>query len=426
VEPDEAIPGTDTTLRELAKNSRALNTGKGQELGHLLFALSFLDPDAAGRPFHFDGELRTLPELVDIAVDAHHNATFEVCRKFHLAEGLCAASMRIPGLEGYREAAQGFLEGQLDMLLLLGTILDQARKLTAAGQRAEEGSLIEELRETLVMQDYLENHCYYAGHLVELAAFAEALGFEILPEHRAATAFVVNELNATVPEFLPHAAFLRCFLHFGHYRRAMTLLPELERARAEGRMVERSDLTRFTVDFDALPPYAPVAGPSPVAQGIFKLAAPEEGWRPRFEEIVTLYGATAPPGFEPRGRFNHFRRIGSPAWPRAFHYEILDYGKGVGAEIHLESESVAPLAERVRALTERVARRFPGRRVEWDPTWWRSRGRLRVYFPDEEASPREVAEAVRALIDETRGDLDGPASGLAVEPTEASLVPQHV
>lgn len=425
VDPDETLPGTSTTLRELAKNSRALNTGKGQELGHLLFALSFLDPDPDGRPFHFDGELKTLSELMDIAVDAHHNATFEVCRKFHLTEGLCAVSTLIPGMESYREAAQGFLEGQLDMLLLLGTILDEAAKLEAAGQRAEEGSLIQELRETLVMQEYLENHCYYAGHLVELAAFADALGFEILPEHRGAIAFVINELNSIIPEFLPHTTFLRCFLHFGHYRRAMTLLPEVDRLRAEGRALERSDLTRFTVDFDAQPPYVPAAGPSPVEKGIYKLAPPEEGPRPRFEEIVALYAATAPAGFDPRGKFNHFRRIGPPAWPRAFHYELLDYGKGVGAEIHLESESVAVLGERVRALTERVARRLPGRKVEWDPSWWRSRGRLRVYFPDDEASPREVAEGVRALIEETRWELDGPASGLAIEPAEASLALQH-
>lgn len=428
VDPDEPLPRAGATLRELAKNSRTLNTGKGQELGHLLFALAYLDPDPDGRPFLFGGELRDLSELMDLAVDAHHNATFEVCRKFHLTEGLCAVSTLVPGMEGYREEAQGFLDGQLDMLLLLGVILEEVRKLAEAGEPEREGSLLYELRETLVIQGYLENHCYYAGHAIELAAFADALGFRIDPEHRGAMAYVLNELNATVPEYLPHAAFLQCFLHFGHYRRAMTLLPEVERARSEGRPLALADLRRFTADFDDQPAWEGRAdGPSPVARGLYSLSKPEEGPRPRFDEIVGLYAASAAPGYEPRGKFSHFRRVGPPSWPRAFHYELLDYGEdvGVGAEIHLESDSVLPMAERVRALEERVSRRFPRRRVEWDPRWWKSRGRLRVLFPEGEASPREVAEGLAALIGETRADLDGPASRLAVEPAAEAVLPQH-
>ena len=273
-----------------------------------------------------------------------------------------------------------------------------------------------------MIQGFLENHCYYAGHAIELAAFAGSLGFRIDPEHRGAMAYVLNELNATVPEYLPHTSFLQCFLHFGHYRRAMTLLPEVERASSEGRPLALADLRRFTVDFDDQPPWSEVAGQSPVERGLYSLSKPEEGPRPRFAEIVGLYAVVAAPGYEPRGKFPHFRRVGPPSWPRAFHYELLDYGDdGVGAEIHLESDAVLPMAERVRTLEERVSRRFPGRRVEWDSRWWKSRGRLRVLFPDGETTPREVAEGLAALIEETRADLDGPASRLAVEPAEAVL-----
>jgi hypothetical protein len=410
---DDAFP-PGVTLRELMRNSRFLNTREGRELGHLLFALAYVEPRADGPPFSLDGEVCDVPGLMERAVEAHHYGSFEVCRKFHLTEGLCAMAALTERFEGYRRDAQGFLEGQLDMLLLVGVILEEARRLTEAGEAAAEGSLILELRDTLVLGNYIENHCYYAGHIIELAVFADSLGYHIPDEHRAAMAFVVNEVNKTLPPYLPDACFEECFLHLGHYRRAVTLLSEMTRLRAEGRPPSRADLARYTVDFDAFTPdeelmlIATRAAYTP-ANAVYEVAAFSNGARPEFLDVVESYrAASPPPHFEVRGAAGHFRRIGPPWWPRAVHYELIDYGGPVGAELHLESDDVRLLAECLRPLVERVAARLPGRRVEWEPKWSEGRGRLRVLF-DADAAPGMAADGMRALIEETFPELDAAA-----------------
>jgi hypothetical protein len=398
------------SLRALAQNSRYLRTREGRELGHLLFSLAYLDPNIEGEPFSLLGENCDFRRLMELAVEAHHYGSFEVCRKFHLTEGLCAMAAKVEGLEDFRDDAQGFLEGQLDMLLLLGVILSEARRLASTQSQAEEGSLIEELRDTLVMGKYLENHCYYAGHLIELAAFAESLGYHLSTEHRSAMAFVVNELNETLPAFLPFAYFPECFLHLGHYRRAMTLLAEMERLRDEKLPLSSQDLALFTVDLDQRLPRAEAelstyaSQPSPVARGIYDLAVFSESPRARFVEIINHYRSTAAPGFEPRGNAEHFRRLIPPHWPRALHYEFLDYGATVGAELHLESDEVVGVRDQARLLQERVRNAFPGRQVDWDPEW-ESVGRLRVLF-DPETSTETVATGMSTLLDVTYHEME--------------------
>lgn len=423
VEPDVTLYLDGPTLRELAQNSRSidLEPDQGHELGHLLFALSWLDPDPNGRPFSFRGTLRTIPELVDMAVEAHHYGSFDVCRKFHLTEGLCAAAVRLPGFENRREEAQGFLDGQMDMLLLTGLILEESRRWIDRKESPPEDSLLRELRDTLVMGLYVENHYYYAGHIVELAGFAEDLGFELAPEHRAAVCYVTRELNRLLPSYLPHLAFLECFLHLGHYRRALTLELVLDEARRDGRRLTRADLRRFAVDFDdpdeTVAETLPTTPPEPpgLELQIYRVAPAPGGMRPELKAVLARYTETAEPGFEPRGGFDHFRRILPPDWPRAFHYEVLDYDGPVGVEIHLESKAVTPLADRVRELLPRLREHFPACRVEWDPEWWNRCGRLRVLF--EEGTPsRTVAAGLDELIGTTFPALDPGARRLRIAP----------
>lgn len=417
IAPEEPIAPLGVSLRQLAYNSRSINTHEGRELGHLLFALAHLDPDIAGRPFSLKGRSYTIPDLMELAIEAHHYGTFEVCRKFHLTEGLCAMAARVVGFEEYRYDAQGFLDGQLDMLFILGLIIQEASELITAHRPAGPDSLLHELRRTLVIGNYLENHCYYAGHLIELACFAAILGYRIAPEHYHAMVFILNELNAILPGYLPHVSFLDCFLHLGHYRRAMTLLLEVERARAEQRPLTRLDLARFTVDFDApslqaQPLPAGIMEPSSIETSVYDLEAPSSNPRPEFEAVVAQYASVAPTDLKPRGRFDHFRRIGPAAWPRAVHYELLDYGGVIGTEIHLESDTVRSLGPHIRAFTSRIGSRFPDHRVEWEPTWYQHRGRLRLLF--EGGTPPEViAAGMCALIAETFVDLDSAARNLS-------------
>jgi len=150
---------------------------------------------------------------------------------------------------------------------------------------------------------------------------------------------------------------------------------------------------------------------------VFSVATPSGGPRPRLAEILRRYAELAPPGLEARGGFEHFRRMGPPSWPRAVHYELLDYGVGVGAEIHLESDAMVALQEPLRGLEDPLARHFPDRRVEWDADWWRGRGRLRVLF-DDSAPAEDVAAGLRKVIDLTFAQLDPLARklpGLAPE-----------
>lgn len=408
------------TLRGLMRNSRELGTREGHELGHLLFALAYVEPDAGGRPFSLEGESRDVQGLMEMAVEAHHYGSFDVCRKFHLTEGLCAMAARAPEFAGYREDAQGFLEGQLDMLLLVGLILEESRRLAGEGRPAVEGELILELRDTLIVGNYIENHCYYAGHIIELAAFAASLGYHIAPEHRAAMAFVVNELNRTLPPYLPDACFDECFLHLGHYRRAITLLSQAGGLQAGAAAFARADLARYTVDFDAFTPDEELRRVMaqrsyPRVPGIFEVAEFSAGARPEFLNVIARYEATSPPPhLAARGQADHFRRIGPSWWPRAVHYEMIDYGGWIGAELHLESDDVRPLAERLRSLVGRVAGRLPERRVEWEPQWSAGRGRLRVLF-EEGAAPEQVAAGMQALIEETLPEIDEAARAIGCE-----------
>lgn len=409
VDPDVRLGSSGATLRDLALNSRHLNTKEGRELGHLLFALAELDAEMAGGPFFLEGEACDLHKLMELAVEAHHYGTFDVCRKFHLTEGLCAVAAKVPGFARYRDDAQGFLDGQLDILLVLGVILQQAAELAAANGEAKPDSLLQELRDALVLGPYIENHCYYAGHIIELAAFADSFGYRIAPEHRSTIAYVINQLNRMLPLYLPHAQIPKCFLHLGHYRRAMTLTAAMEQGRASGRALSRAELAQFTADIerlrrsrDSAPEVSAQVDPPPA---VFQLAYEPVTRRERFERIVAEYERLAPRHFEARGTSDYYRRMGPVWWPRALHYELLDYDGIVGAEIHLESDAVCLFREVVRSLADRTSSRFPSLRVQWEPTWAGGRGRLRVLFPPE-LPPETVAAGMVTLIDETFPALD--------------------
>lgn len=422
VDPDLSLSSKGFTLRSLAKNSRKINTIEGRELGHLLFALSYLEPDIDAHPFLLKDKNYSIKALMDLGVEAHHYGTFDVCRKFHLTEGLCAASASIPGLESYRQAAQGFLDGQMDMLLLLGVILQETRKLQELSKAVEANSLISDIRSTLRLGNLIENHCYYAGHLIELAGFAANFGFSVKTEHWHSMIYIINELNATLPSYLPYLYFQDHFYAVGHYRRAITLLPEIMLALESNRKIGRETLEKFIVNFDSIDVSKDVfdldtsSKPSSVEQGgIYNISYITKKPREKFTSAIDWYSRNTTGELQARGKFDHFRRIGPSSWPRAFHYEILDYGNEIGVEIHLESDSVLPMREAVKNLEGKIKDLFPNKKVEWDPTWCHDLGRIRVIF-DDSYSSEEIAEGISSLIDKTFPELDYLASHLETNP----------
>jgi hypothetical protein len=413
------------TLRELAEISRTLNTLDNHELGHLLFALAHLDPNPEGAPFRLTDRFLTPSEVIDAAIDAHHYGSFEVCRKFHLTEGIAAAAALMPGMGRHRAAAQGFISGQLDILFVLGSMLAEVRAACEAGTPPLSDGLLASFRHSLILGDFFENHTFYAGHLIELAGFAAIQGYTVTAAQRAAIAFIINEINATLPHVAERLSFLDCFLHFGHYRRAITLFGELEDANWHGEEVGPDRLGRYAVDFDSAPAVrkAHVQKDSLGAAldlGLYQLELPAANPRARFMDVVACYDLVAPAELKPRGGFDHFRRVGPPRWPRAFHYELLDYGDAIGTEIHLESDAVLPMAPLVRGLAPAVAQAVGAAKVEWDPAWWKSRGRLRAVYPDD-VQPEDVANGLLAMIRATFGTLDPMATALPV-PAGASSV----
>jgi hypothetical protein len=125
-----------------------------------------------------------------------------------------------------------------------------------------------------------------------------------------------------------------------------------------------------------------------------------------FAAVLDAYIRTDPPQvLLPRGRFDHFRRIGPDHWPRSVHYELLDHGSGVGVELHLEKDEVEALKPVVRALAEPVRLQFPEAEVIWDGSWYKGRGRLVVYFRDGIAAD-QIAAGARKLIDLTYDEVD--------------------
>ncbi|MDJ0840991.1 MAG: hypothetical protein QNK37_31055 [Acidobacteriota bacterium] len=414
VDPDLPIPPTGATLRQLALHSRFLNTDKGHELGHLLFALADVDPDVGARAFSMSDQICDVQELMDRGVEAHHFGPFDVCRKFHLTEGLVAMVARVPELAPYHEDARGFLDGQMDMGLLLGVIFEESGKTIETGREIAPDSLLRECRNSLAMGDFIENHIYYVGHLVEMAAFAVGMGFPLAPLYHNMVRHCINEINNLLAHYLPYVDFHTCFLQAGHLRRAVTLWLEVERAGKEGHGITREDLARYTIDFDACPQPEPKPR-APLEDRYLKVYCFDEvesAMRPFFAEVIDAYSRHASPGMKPRGRFDHFRRIGPPSWPRALHYELLDYGNRVGAEIHLESDLVASgLRETIEGLAAKVQAAFPERPVDWDEDWSRQRGRLRVSF-EGSTSAEVLADCFQKLIDLTFPVIDPIASTL--------------
>jgi hypothetical protein len=415
VDPDRPLADTDVTLRRLARNSRTVPLPDGEELGHLLYALAHLDPGLEHGPFTVAGERCGARELVARALQAHRYGDFKVCRKFHLTEGLCAAAALMPEAADCRGEAEVFLEGQAELAGLLALTL-RACDEPASGplERAEALAL----RDRMGLGSLVENHFYQAGHLVELACLVDALGFSLPAVTWSLIHEVCDRLNALLPRWLPRVCFPHCFFHFGHYRRALTLLLRRDAGLPQ-------DLAAFAVDFDALPApaEAPAAAASeappgaPPGASLYTAAPPPEPARPYFQAVIDAYAALAGEGLRPRGGFPHFRRVGPRAWPRALHYELLDYGEAVGAEIHLESDAVLPARDALRSLEPAVAGRFPGLPVLWDPGWYRGRGRLAVGFPPQ-AAPEEVARGLAALIALTLPSLDPLARRLTVTAPE--------
>lgn len=405
IDPDAEVPGLGVSLRALYERSRTLQTDEGVELGHLLYALAQLSVDVHTR-FALPEGSTDVAGLMERAIEGHHHGHFRVCRKIHLTEGICAAAARIPGLEPHRAQAQAFLDGQLDLMLLLALVLERVSDPAGVADDVAPGGLVHALRHTLAVASSFEDHVFLAGHYLELAVLAGGMGYAISPVHRSAMVCIANVIDRALPTWLPRSPFAEQFLFHGHYRRAITLLPGFLRAYPQPWDPSAAERAAFTVDFDAIPSID--AAPTASVPARAFTTANAKRMRAELAAALEAFTALAPAELAPRGFRSHFRHIKPAAWPQALHYELLDYGEQAPAlslEIHLESEAVRPLRSAVAGLLGPVQALFAGQRVDWQGDWGQGRGRLRVLVPDHVPAP-EVAAAMLRLVEHTRGPLE--------------------
>jgi hypothetical protein len=423
---DRPLADVGVSLREIYAQSREIPVRDGEELGHLLFALAHIDPPN-DMSFRICGEAVGLVELMQRAIAGHHHGHFKVCSKIHLTEGICAAAARIPALAGFRQQAQAFLDGQLDMMLLLAMSTRERLAAQLEGRVLEPGSLSNEVLAALARTTNFEDHLFLAGHQVELACFAVAFGYELPAVHRRAMVELINATNRALPLYLPRSDFAEHFLFYGHYRRAITMLAAMQEAEARGRAwtADADTLARFCVDFDRPCAVLEVAEASGPDAWTF---APHSYARPEFVQLAEIVRERLPEQFELRGYRAHYRTVRPRHWPRSLHYELLDHAKDgpwYSIELHAETRVLAPLNPVIEELHEVFAALVGEQLVGWQPTWFDGGCRLRAFVPDDTPAS-QIAELFAELISRTFITVDDAQRALRERASPLGLVQPRV
>lgn len=401
------------SIRDLALRSINIQTSDGEELGHLLFCLPYL----MKRPGNFSVALNkteySFSRLTDHAVEAHAHGHFNVCRKFHLTEGLTQIVRHFPEAAMHRTTVESFFEGQVNQIYLLALISEILAEFRLG--KLDRLNELEGYRATLAIGDLFENFLYYIGHLVELACFGHANGFQVVPSVRFAINQVLNELQYWFPRHIHDVDIPTCAHCLSHFRRAITMYLGLSERSFATDMVNRRFLSGYTADFDLLrKPADPPPQDSPkIFEGNlspFRTLKAARTMRPRFEEVVSTYNNLRGKLPEARGLFDHFQRIIPKGWPRFIHFEFLDKGAHVGLELHLESDLVSELGGAIKCKLNRPPAKFE-LPWEWDQSWSRGRGRLRS-VADDSLPPQFVAKQMIILINHFVGKLNPAVSML--------------
>lgn len=411
ISPDARIGTSPFTLREVAENSTVIRTSAMHDLGHLMYAFAAMKLPAT-MTFTFDGKPLTLPELVEHAIHAHHFGPFYVCRKFHLTEGLCAIAAAYPELAGYKEVAQKFLDGQLDVMLTFSLLLSQIEAV-AAGDMAMADSQIPALRKAMLIGTLMENHIYSAGHVIELAALSLRMGYRLTPAHIGAIHHILNHLNGCVVRSLDRFAPMAAFLPMGHYRRALTLYRALSAVPSE-RWGDNDLLTGYQANFDACAELVCDAARGPV-DALYTIAAHAPKIRPFFQSVLDEFSQGNSTGMTLYGGFNHFRRLHPDTWPRQVHFEFLDYADRVGVELHFENPDLLPLMDAVSAHLPDLQAKFAGVQVDGLRRTDRSEAKIRLYLT-EAHGPVAISRFMHEFVDYMQpivsAEMNNPAHGI--------------
>lgn len=127
--------------------------------------------------------------------------------------------------------------------------------------------------------------------------------------------------------------------------------------------------------------------------------------QPDLLKAVAAYNEIADADLRAVGGASYYRQIRPADWPKGFatHYEFYRTSKGIGAELHLESDDAKPLASSLQLLAgATLVEGLPP--LIWDAAWSAGRGRLICRFPPG-AEPKDIAKAMGELIARTREDV---------------------
>ncbi|MFH1785196.1 MAG: hypothetical protein ABH842_02100 [Candidatus Micrarchaeota archaeon] len=247
VHPDKIIASSRLSFRDLALNSRVVELPPSEyhDLGHLLVGAALLTPDRK-LGFTLSGRRLTLEQIVEIALNVHKtdDERPRLCFDFHLTEGLTLATASIPGLQHMREQVKELLDLQLQTLTVIGALL--AKVVSNVNKMRRPARTHEEQACFGVFCNQCNSIPSWIGHALELAAVAEIHGFELTQEQKNTITFVAN----TASELSLMELLQDDFAVLAHWRRALTLILEIDKANELGRPLSTVDFSAYSVDFD--------------------------------------------------------------------------------------------------------------------------------------------------------------------------------
>lgn len=119
-----------------------------------------------------------------------------------------------------------------------------------------------------------------------------------------------------------------------------------------------------------------------------------------FQAVLDEYNARASEELQAVGRASHYRQVRPPGWPGGVHYEFMKGRDSLSVEFHIESTLYRWLGEVIRKIASDNTLGY-NLKLEWDPKWSTSKGRIRTVFPLSTPAP-DVAVAMCRLIQATR------------------------
>lgn len=375
-------------LETLARNSIDLNTHDETDLGHFLFTVGCMSPNARPRDVIFSRRSVDITQLIGSAIEGHYYGGFEVCRKFHLTEGLCSVS-RAFTTSIDRRVVDEFLRGQLDSLRPLAAIVRLVADhfdLDIDEMPEEASALLSSLRKLLVLGEAVENLFYYSGHLIELAAIGIQSGYETPKAYKPLITLIVEGLDNLLVKIQGDLAFAESFYAFAHYRRGIDMFASAMQLQSGTLAIGALKAGRTDAPHRILKKKAPRP---------FVFAQPKPAPRDRFRAVLDVFNSNSVPSQRARGEFAHFRKIMPPGLPLGVHFELLDHETFIGAELHCEREE-----HKDHLLFEGLAREIERRMsvtAIFDPRWYKGCGRVVVPCADD-WPPGLVARTMREVI----------------------------